>query len=219
VRVRVVVVDRPRVARQRIHRRDNRRCDAGAAEHEPAAEALVGEAVVDRDTGVRIGDRGDVRDRALRASRAVRRLSGQGRVPGRAAAAGTAPRRLRPASGRAGVPERGTPDGRNVVRRRRELDSVAAVTRAGRDRDARVVVVRRRTVGEVRTAVAVADLGRAEARGLIDRLAQVRGPWPTWPPPAGCGTADRSPRPCRGRVRSPRPSHHSSAGTLSCRSG
>ena len=99
VRVRV----RRRRRRRRPGRRPARSTDAmigdggaGAAVDRPAAAAV---GVVDRDAGVRVGDRGDVGDRCA-CAQPVSRLPGRLGVVRRAAAAGAGSRRSRSSRGR-----------------------------------------------------------------------------------------------------------------------
>src|SRR5207302_4892202 len=133
-------------------------------------------AVIDRDPGRGIGDRGDVGHGATSAARVVlpRGLGDHAR----AAAAGAAPGRLRPPSRDGGVlGEAGAADGGDVLGRGRELDAVAIVAGTHGQGVARVVVVavvRARSLGaELIAAVAVGDGLGAHGCRPVDSGAEV----------------------------------------------
>src|SRR5581483_4859569 len=87
------VVDLVGVAGEGVDRGDDRRGCARPAEGQPAAGVLERITVVDRDAGRRVGDRGDVGDRAAPTGGCGLRLPGRV-VAIRAAAAAVAPGRL-----------------------------------------------------------------------------------------------------------------------------
>src|SRR5207245_7238561 len=124
-------------------------------------------AVVDGHAGVGVCHGGHVGDRAVPAA-AVGLPRGPGDVL-RAAAAGAAPDRLAPAPAVAGGLEAGAAHGRHVLGGGRELDAVAAVTRARRDGDAGMVEVGLVVdlVAVLTAAVAVRDGVGAQAGGGV----------------------------------------------------
>src|SRR5205085_3090921 len=115
----------------------------GAAEDVPVVPTGAAVGVVHRDAGGRVGDGRDVGHGAPRAPGVVlpRRLADVRR----AAAARAGPRGLSAAGPVAVEHEVGPADGGDVPGGGRELRAIAAVTRAHRDGDSRVVV--RRLVG------------------------------------------------------------------------
>src|SRR5712691_11767895 len=133
VRVRVGAVgDRGRVAGECVDAGDERRGEAGSADLEPAALAVVAGRVVDGGAAGRVGVGSDIGDRPPRTAAVL--LPGGLRFVGAAAAAGAAPGRLALARV-VGVQVQGrAADGGDVAGGGRILDPVAAVARGDGDR-------------------------------------------------------------------------------------
>jgi len=171
-----------RRAGEGVGRRDHRGGRAGPPENQPTGLVVAGRAVVDRNSGVGVRDRGHVGDGAPLGAAGVVLPRGfrvvQGAAAPRADSAGGAgtPDVLVPPAG-AGVPRQaGTADRSDVLRRRGIFDAVAGIPRAGGDGHPGMVVVLR-VKGGLRTglrgAVAVGHGDRAESDRRIHRRAQV----------------------------------------------
>ena len=199
-----------RSARQGIGRRDDRRGDAGAAVHLPAAR-LVG--LIDGYPGVRVGDCGHIGDRALRAA-------------GSACQDGLASTRehpepapfhtSRPSPARSSPRTRLVPPTDGHARRCRRIPHpVAGVAGAGRDHDSRVVVMavevrldwifaeRRRSFDTYFAPRATASSTATARLSIESSLASTNRMWQAGQPPTPCPGPARSPPPSRlfgGRV-------------------
>src|SRR5581483_10707614 len=155
------------------------RAEAGAADDEPSVEA---EGVVDREAGLRVGDRGDVGDAALVAQPVL--------LPSRlvdvrgAAARRSGPGRLRPPPLAAVAHQGGAAHGGDELGRARIADAagedqaVAVAVIAGRDRDgdAAVLVVALEVLlaGKLAAApIAVRDRVGPQRDRRIDRRPEV----------------------------------------------
>jgi hypothetical protein len=165
------VGEAPGIVRQGIDAGDDRRGHTGTTEDQPAGFMI---AIIDGDPGVGIGIGSHIGDCPPATSR-VRLPGGLGDI-GAAAAARSAPDRLAPPTCVVCPAERRPADSGHIPGGCWELHTVAAITRTGRDGDARVIIERLVTdlTAILAPAVAIADRVGMQCHGFINGRGQIR---------------------------------------------
>ncbi len=153
--------------------------DARPAKNQPAARTTVRKAIVDRNAGVWISNRGDVSFRSLSADTlhvGVAGLPGLLGHVGATPAAGAVPGSFTTIRVTAANGERRSTHSGYIATVGRVLDAIAAVPAAGRDGDAPVGVVRtarRSSAARLASTVAIADCIGAKPYRRIDCRSEI----------------------------------------------